>query len=158
MTAAILRTVAARSDLRHSEISSDGCANLAPRSPKSREASNTEWAQEAEKFGASAESRALARIYRISRSASAELNVIKSVQIKSSSQSIAGTLRAPKSSLLAMAVIPLPRGSQTLTPNPGSGSVVGQQSFSVGTIVLSVAKPQCPGFSPNFRRRSIIRG
>ena len=116
------------------------------------------WAQEAEKFGASAESRALARIYRISRSASAELNVIKSVQIKSSSQSIAGTLRAPKSSLLAMAVIPLPRGSQTLTPNPGSGSVVGQQSFSVGTIVLSVAKPQCPGFSPNFRWRSTIRG
>jgi hypothetical protein len=40
-------------------------------------------------------------------SASAELNVIKSVQINSSSQSIAGTLRAPKSSLLAMAVSPL---------------------------------------------------
>jgi hypothetical protein len=81
---------------------------------------------------------ACARIYRISRSASAELNVIKSVQIKSSSQSIAGTLRAPKSSLLAMAVIPLPRGSETLTPNPGSGSVVGQQSFSVGDSRLSV--------------------
>ena len=52
-------------------------------------------------------------------SASAELNVIKSVQINSSSQSIAGTLRAPKSSLLAMAVIPLARGSLLKTPYPG---------------------------------------
>ena len=43
----------------------------------------------------------------MSTSARAELSVINSVQINSSSQSIAGTLRAPKSSLLAMAVIPL---------------------------------------------------
>ena len=48
---------------------------------------------------------------RMSRSARAELSIIKSVQIKSSSQSIAGTLRAPKSSLLAMAMVPLARGS-----------------------------------------------
>ena len=45
--------------------------------------------------------------------ASAELIVIKSVQMNSSSQSIAGTLRAPKSSRPAMAVIPLaPRRSE----------------------------------------------
>ena len=51
-------------------------------------------------------------------SASVELNVIKSVQINSSSQSIAGTLRAPKSSLLAMAMVPLALGSLTITSNP----------------------------------------
>ena len=55
----------------------------------------------------------------MSTSARAELSVIKSVQIKSSSQSIAGTLRAPKSSLLAMAVIPLARGNLLVTPGPG---------------------------------------
>src|SRR5215472_15569351 len=54
-------------------------------------------------------------------SASAELNVIKSVQINSSSQSIAGTLRPPKSSLLAMVLVPLARGSRPLTPNPRLG-------------------------------------
>src|SRR5262249_9767052 len=51
------------------------------------------------------------------------LSVIKSVQINSSSQSIAGTLRAPKSSLLAMVLVPLARGSFTTTPKQALGSV-----------------------------------
>jgi hypothetical protein len=63
----------------------------------------------------------------MSISASAELNVIKSVQINSSSQSIAGTLRAPKSSLLAMVLVPLARGSWASTPNPALGSVAEQE-------------------------------
>jgi hypothetical protein len=41
--------------------------------------------------------------------------------MNSSSQSIAGTLRAPKSSLLAMVLVPLARGSHALTPNPRHG-------------------------------------
>jgi hypothetical protein len=66
--------------------------------------------------------------------ASAELNVIKSVQINSSSQSIAGTLRAPKSSLLAMAVIPLARGNSATTPKPRTW-------FQAKTAVLQAFLP-----------------
>jgi hypothetical protein len=57
-------------------------------------------------------------------SASAELIVINNVQIKSSSQSIAGTLRAPKSSLPAMAIVPLARGALTITPSQAFGSAL----------------------------------
>jgi hypothetical protein len=59
MTAPILRTVAARSDLRHSEISSDGCANIAPVARSLPKRATEKWAQEAEKFGASAKAERL---------------------------------------------------------------------------------------------------
>ena len=82
----------------------------------------------------------------MSTSARAELSVINSVQINSSSQSIAGTLRAPKSSLLAMAVIPLPRGTLTATLNPGSGFRGSRTIFLTWQIALWVRKARRQGY------------
>lgn len=62
--------------------------------------------------------RAQSRLQRINTAASTELIEIKSVQINNSSQSIAGTLRAPKSSLLAMAMLPLCRGNRPSNAEP----------------------------------------
>jgi len=48
-------------------------------------------------------------------------------------------LRAPKSSLLAMVLIPLARGSSVITPNPALGSAGGREN--VGRLL---ARAVCP--------------